>query len=163
MRLGSDTLITVAKDLVKPMSDMRIQDPVWIAQNPDLRSWTQKPAKLFNKGETKEYRNVVFIDFENPDVPGGMAKLAVDASQLFLLPDQKLRAAGEIRYQDVLLSSDGSRCPVINVSWGVYYGAMHSIASDMRVPSSLADHLLLANGIVIADYSVCQFGQHLIG
>lgn len=163
MFLSSDTRITVAKDLTKPLSDVRVKDPVWVAQGPDLRSWAQKPANFFSKGETKDYKDIVFIDFNHPDAPGGKGSLVVDIAQVFLVSGQKFKTAKNLSFQDVLLSSQGNRCPIMNISYGLYHGAMYSIASEMKVPSSLADHLLLANGVVIADYCVCMFGQHLTG
>ena len=157
MALSTESFIAVSHNLSKPISGFRQGDPIWVAKDADLSSWIQKPVQFIDREKPKKYQEVVYLSFSNPSGSGDISTLIVDPEQLLLVSDRKLKVASDLSFHDALLAFDGSHCSLVSVTMGSSTADLYNIAADMRVSSSLAGHLLLANGIVIADYSLHLF------
>lgn len=84
----------------------------------------------------------------------GSNHLLVPGAQPFLMKDGTLKQAEKlIPGKDVLLHQDGSTSPVISLEAGIYKRGIHHLATSVEKATSLEDHLLLLNGIVIGDYA----------
>lgn len=80
--------------------------------------------------------------------------LLVTRSQPFLMKDGTLKQAEKlIPGRDILVRQDGSTLPIISLELGLFEKGVHHIATSAEIATSLDGHLLLANGIVIGDYS----------
>jgi len=55
---------------------------------------------------------------------------------------------------DKLVKSDGSFTPIISLEVGMYKKGVHHIATSDAPATSVGGHLLVANGIVVGDYSI---------
>lgn len=80
--------------------------------------------------------------------------LIVIPRQPFLMKDGTLKQAEKlVPGKDLLVAEDGSAMPVISMEAGLFKKAIHHIATSTEKASSLNEHLLLANGVVIGDYA----------
>lgn len=81
--------------------------------------------------------------------------LLVTAIQPFLMKDGTLKQAQKlVPGKDVLLLQDGSTTPIVSLEVGMFEKGVHHIATSAERATSLDGHLLLANGIVVGDYSL---------
>ena len=80
--------------------------------------------------------------------------LLVTNIQPFLMKDGTLKQASKIvPGKDVLIMTDGSSTPVVSMEVGMFSKGVHHIATSKEAATSLANHLMIANGIVVGDYS----------
>ncbi|AOM78412.1 hypothetical protein [Pedobacter steynii] len=80
--------------------------------------------------------------------------LLVTGIQPFLMKDGTLKQAQKlVPGKDVLLLEDGSTTPIVSLEVGMFEKGVHHIATSTERATSLDGHLLLANGIVVGDYS----------
>jgi len=74
--------------------------------------------------------------------------------QPFLMKDKTLKQAHKlVPGVDVLVRDDGSTTPIISLEVGMFERGVHHIATSNEPAKSMDGHLMLANGIVVGDYS----------
>jgi hypothetical protein len=223
-----DTLIAVSADQEKVIQDLVINDPVLVAEGPDLKNWVQKPIK-FSSGTGPKGKNelmkIRFLDATkkmvlteksfvsnspiitkeesgtfyrvlsnslnkiinkeghvNAEIVSRMSieelaltlgistviadvvykvlmtdpnYLIVTSDQPFLMKDGTLKQAGKlVPGTDKLLKKDGSSVPIVSMEVGMFEKGVHHISTHPGPAKSLKDNLMLANGIVVGDYSL---------
>ncbi|NOU77447.1 hypothetical protein GC101_00985 [Paenibacillus sp. LMG 31459] len=145
-----NTPILVSKDQSKAVQEIKVGDYVYVA-GLDL-VWKQK--KVGYSGGSQSSKNtrqpgIIFISY------GQEQYLVVTPDSLFLMPDQTLKRADKLTIQDHLLNEKGQKVAIHGVDSGVYRGGFHHIATDTQEPNENLDgHLVIANGIVCADYTL---------
>lgn len=81
--------------------------------------------------------------------------LLVTGNQPFLMKDGSLKQAGKlVPGKDVLVRANGNATPIISLDAVMYEKGVHHIATSTEKATSLDEHLLLANGVVMGDYAV---------
>lgn len=70
-----------------------------------------------------------------------------------LLPNGELRRSVKLNPRDQLVDKDGNAVPIESVVLGYYLGGVHDLATDAPT-GSIDGHLLVANGVVIGDYTL---------
>ncbi|QNR24554.1 hypothetical protein [Croceimicrobium hydrocarbonivorans] len=81
--------------------------------------------------------------------------LLVTGIQPFLLKDGSLKQAHKlVPGKDELLREDGTAVPIVSLQVGQFEKGVHHIATSNKPAKSVAEHLILANGIVAGDYSL---------
>lgn len=74
--------------------------------------------------------------------------------QPFLMKDGTLKQANKlVPGQDMLVMSDGSTTPIVSMEVGLFNKGVHHIATSQEAATSVDDHLMIANGIVVGDYA----------
>lgn len=80
--------------------------------------------------------------------------ILVTGIQPFLLKDRTLKQAKKlIPGSDELVLADGSTTPILSLEVGMFSRGVHHISTSNEAAESLDNHLMIANGIVVGDYS----------
>ena len=221
-----DTPIAVTANTTKAVQEFVINDPVWVAEGADLKTWVQKPV-AFSSGtgshgqnrlikihygtqttgitvtpytfagqyvtpdQSQTYFTILSTAPNNYIGSDGLVNLqlainaTVDAlsrllactmvvaqrildilridsnyllvtgNQPFLMNDKTIKQAQKlIPGKDVLVKADGSTTPIISLEVGMFEKGVHHIATSNKPATSLGGHLMLANGIVVGDFSL---------
>lgn len=148
--LALNTPIMISKDKSKAVQDIKKGEFVFAA-GLDL-VWNQQKV-IFSEGSqgsnTTKQPGVLFINF------GDDQHLVVLPDTLFLMPDKKLKRADKLSIEDYLVSVNGEKVIINGVGVGEFRGGFHHIATDIQEPNANLDgHLVVANGVVCADYAL---------
>lgn len=80
--------------------------------------------------------------------------LLVTGLQPFLMKNGSLKQAEKlVPGSDELVREDGTTTPIISLEVGMFDKGVHHIATSNQPATSLDGHLMVANGIVVGDYS----------
>ena len=149
-----NTPISIGKNQEKVIQDFVNGDEV-LAAGIDL-NWIKKKVKFSQgtKGNSKQ-PFTIYIEF------GDEQYLIVTSDHLFLMPDGSLKRADKLTTEDNLVSPNGDSIHINGVEIGDFYGGFHHIATDTTKPDKNLDgHLIIANGVVSADYAVQLYYAH---
>jgi hypothetical protein len=80
--------------------------------------------------------------------------LLVTGIQPFFMKDGTLKQASKlVPGKDTLVMADGSTTPIVSMEVGMFNKGVHHIATSQEAATSVDDHLMIAGGIVVGDYS----------
>lgn len=148
--LAVDTLIQVNQRQAKAIQDFDEGDNV-LAAGLDLK-WSSKPV-FYSRASNDKNIPAVFVEYS---LNSQNLQLIVSPNHLFLMPDKSLKAANQLNNKDKLVSHSGKQIDILSVNSAPFSGGMHNIAT--APPGEPDDnpegHLLVANGIVCADYAL---------
>jgi hypothetical protein len=137
----------------KSMETFQTGDPVLVADN-NLNWSTGKVVFSAGTGAGSSQPAMVYIHF------GEKGSLIVSPDQLFRIPNGKYkRAARLVPGTDSLVAKDGSPAAICQVAIGHYTGGVHHISNDAEFAGTPDGHLLLAEGVVIGDFTL-QINQY---
>lgn len=155
---ASDTPVAYGYDTASGLQNKAIRefvvgDPVYVADGPDLKQWSTRTVQ-FSSGTGEGGMNTLLkIDFQADGGPVGT--LYANRGQLFLMSDGKLkRAARLVPGTDRLTLFDGTPATVLGVTVGRYKKGVHHIATSRDPATSMAGHLIVAEGVVSGDYAL---------
>lgn len=146
MALNTPVLISEGEN--KAIQDFKKGDSIYAA-GLDL-IWSKKEV-VFSQGTTGNSKQplTIYIDY------GEDQHIIVTPDHLFLMPTKKLKRADNLTPEDYLINQNGEKIKINNVTIGDFYGGFHHIATDTKKPTGNLDgHLIVANGIVCADYAL---------
>lgn len=100
-------------------------------------------------GASSQQSTMVYIHFGDNDI------MIVTPDQLFMLSDRKLKRADRlIAGKDNLVDQNGKPVAINNIAIGRYKGGIHHISTSLNYNGSPDGHLLLAEGVVIGDFTL---------
>ncbi|MFC5496501.1 hypothetical protein ACFPOE_03065 [Caenimonas terrae] len=97
------------------------------------------------RGSTQE---MVFVRY------GEQRLLIATRNQAFLLATGKLILARQLVAGQALMTGDGGPATVSAVRMGYYSGGMHHISTNAAWNGNPARHLVVAGGLIVADYAL---------
>jgi hypothetical protein len=150
---ANNTPVAFDKDQYKAIVDYQIGDLVYVADDINLKSFSQRQV-LWSAGTGDEGAEnpMLRITFGSPTKND---YLLVNRAQLFLVPGAKLKPAGLlIPGQDALVASDGSPRQVLSLEVGTFKKGLHHIATSTKAATSPDGHLILAKNIVAGDWAL---------
>lgn len=152
MSLGYDTSINASNGTHRLIQDLMLQDLIWVAETPELRSWVPTPV-LFSSGTGFGGKNQL-IKVSFGDRKADPQYILVSLAQPFLMHNKTLKQAQKlIPGKDQLVMEDGTLCSIISVEVGIFDKGVHHVATSRSPAENLNFHLMLANGVVIGDYA----------
>jgi len=112
-------------------------------------SWSPKPV-VFSSGTGLEGRQLmVYLQC------GAGQEYIVTVEHLFLMPSGELKRADHlVPNEDQLVLAEGGTMSIRALAVRAYKGGVHHIAADMSFDDKIDGHLLNANGVVSADYTL---------
>jgi hypothetical protein len=137
----------------KPITDFRVGDPVYVASDASLRTWSQRPV-LFSSGagalgDDQNMFRVLYGSSEHNDA------LVVSRAQPFMTVAGGLKpAAALIPGHDALVTGVGEPYPVLAVEPGAASLGFHHIATSTTPATSMDGHLVLAKNVVCGDWAL---------
>ncbi|VWC97606.1 hypothetical protein BLA39750_02326 [Burkholderia lata] len=150
--LAYDTSIAVTQSEARPIQEIRVGDPVYVAMDTDLKIWQQIPIRFSSGTGGDSNSSMIQVRFGDPDLP---ESVIATRNQLFLLPGKKLkRASTLVPGQDQLVRPDGSTVPVLDLVSGKFSKGVHMISTSNATTTDMAGHLIIANGVICGDYSL---------
>jgi hypothetical protein len=154
----ADAAMAVAVDhtTFKPIHEFSVGDTVLVATKPDLSAWEQVPVAFSSgtgPGSDSPTIQIRYGDPSHPDV------IITSSGQLFLVVGGKLKQASRlVAGRDQLVGADGAAVPIIDLIGGIAADTLHRIATSTGPATSLAGHLMVANGVMCGDYAL-QLGN----
>lgn len=149
---ANNTPVAFAQDTYKAIVDFQIGDPVYVADDVSLKSWSQRPVKFSaGAGDQGAHNTMLKVTFGSPP---NTDYLLVNRTQLFLTPEGLIQAAALVPGKHLLLTADGSTKPLISLEVGVFKKGMHHIATSIGPAKSVSGHLILAKGVVCGDWAL---------
>ena len=141
--------LSVSEDETKSGDELSPGDSILVAADATLKTWSQKPIG-FSSGSGLGI-DLLRITVEADD---GARVVIADPQQLFLMPDRKLKRANKLVCgEDHLLLRDGTPLPVVKIQVEKDRGA-HRVAMTSTPATTIEGHLVLDQGVVIADYAL---------
>ncbi|HEY9260484.1 M48 family metalloprotease [Chitinophaga sp.] len=151
---ANETPVAVDVQTYKAIAEFVPGDLVYVADNADLSSWSQKQV-LFSNGAGGNTSQITMIKLTYDTGDGKLDHLFVSRDQLFYMTDQKMKSAAKlVPDQDKLVYYDGTTALVKSLEVGKYKKGLHHIATSIGPATTLDGHLMLAKGIVCGDYAL---------
>jgi hypothetical protein len=153
-----DAAMAVAVDhtTYKPIHEFSVGDTVLVATKPDLSAWEQMPVAFSSGTGPGSDSPTIQIRYGDPSHPD---MIIASSGQLFLVAAGKLKQASRlVAGRDQLVGADGAATPIIDLIGGIAADTLHRIATSTGPATSLAGHLMVANGVVCGDYAL-QLGN----
>ena len=137
----------------KPITDFQLGDPVYVASDTSLRSWSQQPVRFSAgtgvAGTSNTMLKVVFGTPEHND------HLIVNRDQVFLMAGRTLKTAATLEPGvDSLISREGAPHRVLSLENDASTAGLHHIATSTSPATSVEGHLILAKNIVCGDWAL---------
>lgn len=149
---ANNTPVAFAENEYKSIVEFQIGDPIYVADDVSLKSWSQRTVKFSAGAGNQGAHNVMLkVTFGSPP---DTDYLLVNRNQLFLTPDGLIHAAALVPGEHLLLTANGNTKPVISLEVGVFTKGMHHIATSVGPATSADGHLILAKGVVCGDWAL---------
>lgn len=114
-------------------------------------SWSEVSLEIAGKTSPEDdldsdNENSVFISY------GQGQNIMVLSNQLLLTSNGKLKPADKLNLSDTLMSKTGLPVPINSIKLGEFTGQKYYVGTGKEYVSTIDEHLLCINDIVIADY-----------
>ncbi len=155
---ANQTPVAIAADKYKAIEEIRLGDNIYVAEDADLKNWSEKEVKFSaGTGDLNASNTMIKVDYGSK---GNEDYLLVSRDQLFLMPDKKLKMASKlVPGKDELVMYDGTTVPVLSLEVGLFKKGLHHVATSDIPTQDLGGHLILAKGVVCGDYAL-QMGKY---
>lgn len=105
-------------------------------------------------GEPLEFSNMFYVSYQHDEEGSAPQFIVTTVDHLFLMPNGKVKPVQYLKPGDKMVSSHGGLSTVQFAVVAGYRGGLHHLFFDGFNNKTLDDHLISANGVVCADYSV---------
>ncbi|HEX8104899.1 MAG TPA: hypothetical protein VF533_19925 [Solirubrobacteraceae bacterium] len=138
-------------DAYRPAEEYEVGDLVYVAADPSLDRWEQQRV-VWSAGAGGAGATLLRVVHGESDVADS---LVVTRTQLFLTAERRLKpAAALVPGEDALVDAAGSPRAVLALEAGTFEHGLHHLATSAGPATSPNGHLLLANGVVCADWAL---------
>ena len=148
----------------KDIQSFQIGDSI-LAFSAKLESGTVKltasQAKVsFSNGiESKKQTSMIYLNLI--DSQGSSKNITCSADQLFLLSNGKYAPASQLQPGQELVNKEGNPINIESVKAGSFKGGIHSISTNAAFGDIPNGHLLVANDIIMGDFSFQLYFDNL--